>query len=325
MRVSRRARRDHGERGAVAVIVAICSTALFAMAAFAIDAGNAWQSRRHLINATDAAALAAAQEYALGGNGCGGVDDSFVVKNDPDASVTGCVPNLGTGKGRVTVNASTPVDFAFADVIGIANTTVTSSTTSRYGIPSGVKSLRPLALCNASVGFQAWITSGMVNPYVATILYNKDHPNACGNNAPGNWGVADLDGGANSNSDTKDWLANGYPGLINTGQWVEGDTGAFSNSLNSELATLKSQGTLFFVPVFDQVTGNGANANLHIVGFAGVKLLDYKTTGPEAARYLTVSFQTGIAQGTCCASGPDNGVRVVGICAVDPNFDTSNC
>lgn len=39
---------EGGERGAVAVIVAVCLVMLFGMAAFAIDTGNLWQNRRHL-------------------------------------------------------------------------------------------------------------------------------------------------------------------------------------------------------------------------------------------------------------------------------------
>jgi Flp pilus assembly protein TadG len=317
--------RGDSERGAVAVIVAVCAIAVFAMAAFAIDAGNLWQSRRHLITATDAASLAAAEEYALGGNGCGGTDDTFVTSNDPDAEVTDCTHTAGPTAGRVTVNATSPVDFTFAAVMGIGDTDVDSSTTAVYGVPESVTGLRPLGLCTGSTGFQQWLASGMTVPFTATIAYNKDHPDACGGEAPGNWGVFDFNGGSNSNNETRDWLANGYDGNVEIGQWVEGNPGAFSNSLGTELSELKSKGTIFALPVFDAVQGNGANAEFHLVAVVSVRLVDYKATGSQAQRFIRVEFHKYIAQGRCCGGGTDTGTRVVTICAVDPDFDISNC
>jgi len=317
--------RGDSERGAVAVIVAICAIAVFAMAAFAIDAGNLWQSRRHLITATDAASLAAASEYAIGGDGCGGTDDAYVASNDPDAEVTDCIHSAGATAGRVTVNATSPVDFTFAAVMGIGDTDVDSSTTAVYGIPESVTGLRPLALCTGSSGFEQWLASGKTLPFTVTISYTKDHPDACGGEAPGNWGVIDFDGGSSSNSETRDWLANGYDGSIDIDQWVEGSPGAFSSSLDSELSELKSKGTIFALPVFDAVRDNGANAEFHISAVVGVKLIDYRTHGPEQKRFLTVEFRRYVTQGRCCGSGTNTGTQVVNICAVDPDFDVSNC
>jgi len=321
--------RDHGdrERGAVAVIIAICAVVLFGMAAFAIDVGDAWQTRRHLITATDAAALAAAQKYAMGGDGCATEPSTFIAANDLGASVTGCsFNNLGPGAGYVTVNAEKTVDFHFAGVLGITSDDIHSSTTAAYGQALSVTGLRPLGLCNQSDAFSGWLDDDMPTPSAPIrIPYTKDSPDDCGATAPGNWGVMDFDGGANSNRDTKDWVLNGYPGDVEWDAVIPGDTGAFSNSLNSELSFLKNNAVEIQLPVYSSVQGNGANAQFQMVGFVTVVITDFRTTGPEASRYITVEFVQGIAQGHCCNHGTDTGVRVIVICAVTATFDPNNC
>ena len=314
------------ERGAVAVMVAVVMVLLLSMAAFALDTGNGWQTRRHLITATDAAALAAAETYAQDGNGCVGIPSSFVTANASSASVTGCqLTTLGAGAAYVTVNATTPLQFTFAGILGIGDRVVHSSTTAAYGQPLGVTGLRPLGLCNGSAGYTQWLASGMANPFTVTINYGKNAPGDCGANVPGNWGVLDFDGGNNSNNDTKNWIANGYPGLVTAPGVSPGSPGAFSNSLGSALDTLVSTQQVFQLPVFDTASGNGNNAQFHITGFVSVKLIAYQATGAAANRWLRVQFVSHVAQGTCCAHGTDTGTRVVFICAVDPVFPASNC
>ena len=320
-------RRAERERGAVAIIVAICAVVLFGMAAYALDTGNAWGTRRHLITATDAAALAAAQKYAVGGNGCATEPSAFVTANDVGASVTGCAfTNLGPGAGYVTVNAKKTVDYTFAGLFGINSQDIHSSTTALYGQPLGVTGLRPLGLCQDFGALKAWLDGGMPTPSdPIQISYTKDSPNDCGANAPGNWGVMDFNGGANSNNDTKNWVLNGYPDEVDAPSTIPGDTGAISNSLANGLSYLKTSGITFELPIYATVAGNGANAQFGVVGFVPVVLLDYRVTGPEASRYITLQFEQAVAQGRCCSHGPDTGVRVVAICAVTPTFDSSNC
>ena len=116
------------ERGAVAVIVAILLIVLFGFAAFALDTGNAWQSRRHLVTATDAAALAAARDFALGTNGCAGTDDAMVTANFAGSTVDSCSASTASGPGYVTVRAGHDVEWNFARIFGLNNTTIHSST-----------------------------------------------------------------------------------------------------------------------------------------------------------------------------------------------------
>ena len=55
-------RRARGERGQILLVVILALVALLGIAAFAIDVGYAYYAKRQLQSATDAAALAGAQD-----------------------------------------------------------------------------------------------------------------------------------------------------------------------------------------------------------------------------------------------------------------------
>ena len=133
----------------------------------------------------------------------------------------------------------------------------------------------------------------------------------------------DFNLGANNNNEFRDWVAYGYDGLISVGDLIEGQTGAYSNSIRRELASIRGQS--FAIPVFSRVEGNGANALFEIQSFLGMTLIDFLLTGPQADRYIELQFDRITVEGPCCASGPDTGVRTVLICAVDPDFDPADC
>jgi hypothetical protein len=316
------------EQGAVAVIVAILLVSLFGFVAFALDTGNTWQTRRHLITATDSASLAAAREFALGNDGCAGTDDAYVELNFPGSSVETCERGGSGSTGYVTVGATHDVEWNFARIFGLNGKTVRSSTTAAWSIPAGLTGLRPLGLCSETPALQTWLNypTGPTGPSgTIRIFYNKELPDQCGDTAPGNWGVQDFNGGSNSNNETRSWMANGYDGMVFKNTWSPGNTGAFSNSLNSELSDLVDQ--TFLLPIFDDVSGNGSNAQFHIIDFVGVKLIGYRATGAEAQRYLDLQFQLLVAQGQCCDRGGSfTGVSIVHICSVDRAvFDPNAC
>jgi Flp pilus assembly protein TadG len=308
------------------VIVAICAVMLFGFAAYAIDAGNAWQTRRHIVTAADAAALAAAADYATGvADSAGDCDDAaeeYLDKNVDGAVLLTCSPSgVGQDTGHVTVQGETTANFTFAGIFGIDDTDIDAITTAEWGIPTGVSGLRPFGLClYANAQLEAWLNlptgpTGQSAPI--EITYSKAQPDACGSNVPGNWGVMDFDGGSNSNADTKDWTRNGYPGEISIPSTIHGDTGAFSNSLNSELSLLRTSGAFFGLPVFDSATGNGSNARLRVIAVVYVKLVDFRTTGSQAQRSLTLVFDRGVLEGRCCGNAIDTGARALRICDVN--------
>lgn len=336
MRMRRFRARSGGERGAVALMVSVSLIALFGFVALSVDIGNAWQNRRQLVNATDASALAAAQEYALNGNGCGAIATTYVNNNKDNATIVECDPSAGAlagaTSGDVLIKAESTVEYAFAPVIGKDSDVLSATTMARYGIPLAAGGLRPFGLCyEAIVSDPVYI--GFLNkdpyyaPYELLMEYDKSaQPNACngGDPVPGNWGMMDLDGGANSNSDTQYWTVNGYDEYLEPSP-IPGDTGAFSPSLASELQTLVDSQIPFPIPLFISATGGGSGAVFDMVGYVTVQLVDFNTSGSQNNRWLEIRFVDAVIEGACCdASGIDTGTRVVQICGFD-GTDRSKC
>ena len=322
-----------GERGAVIPLVALSLVALLGMMALVVDVGSGWRTRRALIPATDAGALAAAQDFVNGDDGCATTAAQYVTANEPTATLTGCDSEwYDSDHGRVTVTATEQVETWFAPVIGRGDYPVDATTSVRWGPPSAVTGLRPIGLCiDGSAALEQVVRHPPSSATTIRISYSKDQPNACGGGpVPGNWGTIDFDGGANSNADTKDWVLNGYPGAVHLADHAitscvgeahcyEGDTGALAG-INSELAILRASGDFFTLPVFDFAESPGANARFHLMGVLRVRLLDYKVNGPEAARFFELSVEPGLITGVCCdGAGATAGNRVIALCAVDPD------
>lgn len=321
-----------GERGLALPFVAISMVVLLGMASLTIDIGNGWRTRRGLIAATDASALAAAQDYASDLEGCDLSAGPFLLANDAAASYT-CSPTfLTSDQGFVVVEASTNVQTWFAGVIGRGDYDVASVTAAAWGPPLAVTGLRPIGLClNGSAVLQDIFNNPPATNTVVRVEYDKDHPDDCGGEmTPGNWGTIDFDGGANSNADTKDWVANGYPGEVQVDNHIvtscageahcyEGDTGALAGVTN-ELNGLRSSGAFFTIPVFNFVENPGGNAEFHLVGVLRTRLLAFKTNGQPEGRFFELLVEPGLITGTCCGSGgAAGGNRVIVICAVDRN------
>jgi hypothetical protein len=316
-------RRD--ERGAVVVIVAIVAILLFGAAAYAIDAGNLWQTRRQMVTAADAAALGAAGEYAVGDDGCAGAGPALLGANRDDATLEVCQPSTAdTRHGYVTVKGNTTVSYAFAGVFGLQTKTVDATTTAEWGIPSAAVGLRPIALCiTATPQLEEWLNlpTGPSGPSAEPIriTLSNAHPDSCKDdegNVAGNWGLA-FGSGNNANADTVEWLYDGYPDEVEVGADIHANPGAFSGGIQSAMRSLRDNGTWFGLPVFDRAVGNGNNARYHVVAFVWVQLVDFDVTGAEQDRYISLNFDRGVLQGKCCGSGLDTGTRVVRICDVD--------
>ena len=329
MRISQfvRARR-HDDRGVTSAVFVLLLAIFLGMTGLVVDITAAWIGRRNLVTTTDAAALAAVQDYVEGVNGCTNSAPDYVGRNAPNATMTACnhVAPSGSTPGRVTVEADNTVNFIFAPILGLADTTVASSTTTSYDLASRVEGgLRPFGLClDALNALTPTIVPG--NGVVYRIVYGKDNqPDSCGGeDVPGNWGVLDFDGGANQQIDIRNWTEFGYDGEVAIGDIIEGDTGAFSNSLNSELTALMAEES-FTLPIFDVATGNGANANFQIENFAAVRLAGFKANGPEADRYLDIEFLNAVVQGGGGGDPTNLGAYVIGICAVDGVNEATTC
>jgi Flp pilus assembly protein TadG len=307
------------ERGAVAVVVAIFMVVAIGFAAFAVDLGSLWSTRRNMVTVSDAAALAGATQGALLTEGQIANDPcltatSYATTNLAQVKFKSCTTTVNSAtSGTITWSGAKNTDLVFARVWGKNNQDVGSTTTAEWGIPTGVVGLRPYALCSQTPLIQPFLLNPKVQYGPVKIFYGKTNVSDCGDNVPGNWGVLDFDGGSNPCGDIANWVANGYQGLVSAPSYIPGDTGSFSNCANNQNLV----GLTFQLPLFDSYGAQGNGSSFHIIGFVTVKLISFKDNGPNANRYLELLFLPGIATGECCSQGQDTGTRVVEICAVD--------
>jgi len=169
------------EHGAVAVIVALSLIAIFGLIVLTVDVGQLLYKRRAMVNASDAAALAAAQS-------CAGIADSdspesmadtFAIDNVgvAKASVTNIVDIVGCDGppfGHVTVEYAMDQNLFFAGVLGFNGpASVRTRATAGWG-PAGGANPLPIVVYAGNGQGNCDIEEG-IGPDVACYLwYDND-------------------------------------------------------------------------------------------------------------------------------------------------------
>jgi len=300
--------------GAIGVMFAVLLVPVMVVTALVVDIGAAYVERRQLQNASDAAALAIAQDCGLGN--CG---------NPAATANTMLVGNAGTGTksanpsitgNSVTVHTTSTIQYRFAAIIGNDNTTVTASSTASWGAPSAGNAL-PLAFSWCS--FMAQTGGGIPTGSVpTTIMFPKTDDTACtsnsGNPVPGGFS----------------WL-NTVPGkcLASTGiatAQTFSDPGRSKPSICSVADFEAVQGKTILLPVFDKFGGTGSGAWYHIYAYAAFRVTgysfgsQYKWNAPCGGNdsciqgYFT-KFVGSPLNFTYSTTAPDLGARIVNLVA----------
>jgi Flp pilus assembly protein TadG len=140
MRVIRSAiaRVRHEEQGAVLFIVAVSLLTFVGMLVLTVDLGRGVAYRRQMVNGTDAAALAAAQQCALGNGTLAAQDAATAVflqnVSLRPAEITSivmpeCENPAGTEPKTVTVTTRADISYFFAPIFGVETGDVATSST----------------------------------------------------------------------------------------------------------------------------------------------------------------------------------------------------
>lgn len=294
-------------RGSIAVIVAAAFLPLSMALAVVADGGRVWMEKQKLQDAVEASALAVAQEYALTGAVC---------STEDLASVEGKVScSLGsTANGVVvTVGSSDDVPLRFGGLLGRDTAGVDSSAAVRVGPATSATGLRPLALCQEHSALRSWISSGMTSTAVHSIAVQSVDP-GCGGSVPGNWAMLDFNGGANSTSEAREWVADGYPDSVSADTTVPGEPGIPSSSIRLD----RLVGRSIVVPVFDNARRTGSNARFDIVGFVQMRIVEVNLSGASSKRDLKVVFERGGASGAIGGDDdPGFGFSSWSVCSFD--------
>jgi Flp pilus assembly protein TadG len=248
MRVRTLERIRQDERGAVIPIVVLSLIAIFGMVVLTVDVGGTLTKRRSMVNASDAAALAAAQSFSMRVEAvCGTNETPAQAKADQLAqSNVAASTRLSGSTGfqtdcteqTVKVGYGTNQALFFAPVLGFPNTTpVTTTATAKWGPPTGGATM-PVELDPLTTNqciYPSGTPGGAFNPpQVCTKGYwfnNGDLTNSgWGLMNLNEWGVdaaasCDNSGGAN---DLSGWIDQTNPDLVHLVGTTDPSTG-YSN------------------------------------------------------------------------------------------------
>jgi hypothetical protein len=285
-RIFRRAAAD--EEGAVLVIITLSLIALFGMMVLVVDVGSLLYTRRALVNAADAAALAAAQSCGQK-EGIGTANaqaNQYTVANQSGASVAfgfpHYFPSCDSPAGLVTVRVTTERPLFFAPVLGFDSDTavVTEAIASWGGAGIGEK-VAPLML-SADRLHSADCDIPPADPEAAEGRICSFWWNNSSNGqtepdlANAEWGTLDLlkwDVPPSVNCDNstppqfEEWMLEGYflPLPINSPNppqhtYVCRGQGNFGQALETDIRAAKDAGDPLFFPVnqpSSQIDSNG--------------------------------------------------------------------
>ena len=207
-------RRD--ERGATAVLAAVLSVLLVGIAAFTVDFGRAYLSKRELQNASDAGALAGASFYADKSGDCLTLRDNTTYASQSQAIAAAIVQESRPGatldlyepecnpSGELVVTTSTTgsTQVAFGGVYGANGiTTQRSAEATLEVVENATRGLRPYMICS----FYAPPPDQLPTTWKKVDFpSDSDTSGNCPHDS-GNWFTLDCPHAGNSN--------NGNPGL----------------------------------------------------------------------------------------------------------------
>jgi hypothetical protein len=304
------------ESGAVVVIVVLSLLAIMGMLVLTVDVGGLLLHRRAMVNASDAAALAAAQSCADTGDTFapeGRADiyaaanvDTLVAQDGGITELVGCDEKVG----HVTVQYSHPQDLFFAGVFGYGDQgSVTTAATAAWGpaaggmaVPIVIESGYLQGTCKIPDGGDG---TGLPDGSECALWYNNGDSSL----GDANWGFMNLDQwnvnpGTNcsnpGSNDRGDWILNDYgeplmlngrpPGTAPT--YVCNDTGHSSRNWQ-DLTDRMAINDLLMFPVNDCTGQLDKSGNVSpcpstpdkydIIGFTKLRLTAvYKGNDPAA-------------------------------------------
>ena len=293
------------QSGQALVLTVVFLVSLLGMAALVLDVGSWYRSKRQLQSTADAAALAGAQALPDTAGSASGLANQYATANAPDlASADFSISSNIVPNDRITVHVTRPAPGFFAKVFGINSVQVGATATAQ--------------------------TEGMSQAkYVAPIVVNKQHPLLAGAGcpcldqkttiplgkagAPGAFDLINLDGsrGGTGQDTLASWLLSGYQNSLGLGGYPS-DTGAKWNSSEVHDALAQRIGTVLMFPVYDTLTGTGANASYNVIGWVGFYLEDFDARGSSGSitGHFTEVVWDGLQQ-TTATQTPNFGAHTV--------------
>src|SRR5205823_8514392 len=133
--------------------------------------------------------------------------------------------------------------------------------------------------------------------------------------APGAFGLVNLDPSSNGTtgaSTLADWIQNGFDKYLDIGSYAS-DPGVKFNSNQIQDAMNLRLNTEMLFPVYDTLTGQGSNAEYHVIGWVGfhIESVDAQGTNGSLTGWFTEVIWDGLAATTPTGGGPNFGAHTV--------------
>lgn len=215
----RRMRKIRDERGATAVIVVMSLFALFGMIVLVADVGGLLWARRGMVNASDAAALAAAQSCVTATENEETFADQYAVLNADNVLTTSgnitdsvnCHANL---PGHVSVQYTRDFPLFFAGILGASGDgQVTTAATAHWG-PTGDAAPIPLVIYEGALQGPCDVPN--IDVDTTCYVWEANDFGVSG----GNFGFLDVGDGWNV---AKNARCNNSGGTNQLEEWISGD------------------------------------------------------------------------------------------------------
>ncbi len=299
--------RAKNQRGQATVLSLVFLTVLLGMAALVLDVGSWYRADRDTQSTADAAALAGAQALPDSTSQASTLASQYASKNGGGLQTVTFSSSYGPND-TINVQIKKPATGVFTKLFGVDSVNVGSKASARTALIASAKYVAPIVVKNTHPKLLG--TPGCPcfdSGNLTTIPLAK-------NGAPGAFDLLNLDGsrGGTSPGTLASWMLNGYDGYLDIGQYYS-DPGAKFNSSQMQDALTKRIGTVLLFPVYDNIIGNGANAQYHVIGWVGFHLLSFDARGSSGSitGYFTEVIWTGL-QATSGGSQPPNfGARSV--------------
>ena len=289
------------ESGQAIVLMTLALVVIMGMAAFVIDVGNWYHTKRRLQGTADAAALAGAQRLPNSPSGAQTMALSYANQNGGDvAGANIIVTSTVQPNDTISVRARKTAPGFFSRVLGIASVDIDARAKARVGPPLEARYVAPMVVfCDHTLIHNC---NGKSQPdFQQPTTLNFDPMGA-----PGAFGMLNLDGGNGTpgSSSEADWILHGFDKYLGLGKY-KSDPGAKFSSTNIRDALTARIGSVLLFPVYKTLTGQGQQAQYDIIGWIGFHLTSFTVHGNNST--LNGYFTEFIAQGILATSGGGGG------------------
>lgn len=300
----------HGEQaGQATILTLVFLVVLLGMAALVLDLGSWYRADRDTQSTADSAALAGAQALPNDTGQASNLASTYATKNGGGLDSVNFSSSYGSND-TITVKVKRQAPGIFTKLFGVDSATVGSKASARTALVSAAKYVAPIVVKNTHPMLNSCNGPCYGPGYETTIPVGST-------GAPGAFALVNLlndSSGTSGASVLANWIEKGFDGYLPLGSYFSDPGVKFnSNGIQDAMRLRMASNPVMLFPVYDTLTGQGSNAEYHVIGWAAfhVDAVDKSGNNGTVTGYFTDVIWTGL-QATSGSNQPPNfGVRSV--------------